>query len=62
MREPKFLELDRAEQVPALYGECPYCGLPADGRVCDRCRALAVEAAEGNQEALQTLRRRASAG
>jgi hypothetical protein len=62
MKEPKFLALEQAEQVPAAYGECPYCGFPAEGRVCDDCRALAVEAAEGSQGALETLRKLAGAG
>jgi hypothetical protein len=61
---PKIREvpLEHAETVPAQYGECPYCGFPAEGRVCDRCRALAVQAEKGDYEALERLYKRASAG
>jgi hypothetical protein len=50
--------LEHAKSVPAKYGECLCCGFPTEGRVCNRCRALAVEAADGNHEALESLYKR----
>ncbi len=60
---PKIREvpLEHAESVPSQYGECPYCGFPAEGRVCGPCRALAVAAEQGDYRALEALYKRASA-
>jgi hypothetical protein len=61
MPKTREVPLEHAASVPAKYRECEFCGLPTDGRVCDQCRALAVQAADGNYEALARLYKRASA-